>query len=149
MPERDCGGRRHGAERPTAPFRLDYVKLGVDEDGDEFGTSVARADPGRVQNIARPKGPKWLQPFDVACKHALGQFGQDMPTGKEGGQTRAVELRHVKAKFCSMYVTGDTDPNKAQQTSERTWRRAIEGCQSACPVTPSRRDRTGANGFTS
>jgi hypothetical protein len=50
---------RDAEQGPIAPFRLDYVKLGVDEDGEEFGTLVVRADPERgQQDIAGNQAPK-------------------------------------------------------------------------------------------
>jgi hypothetical protein len=125
---------RDAEQGPVAPFRLDYVKLGVDEDGEEFGTLVVRADPERSQfSPTRKKGPKWVHYFDSACKLALGQHSEDVQIGNDGRRLRAVELQHVKGKFCSMYVTGESDPKKAQQTRERTWRRAIKGMPERLP----------------
>jgi AAA domain/RepB DNA-primase from phage plasmid/Primase C terminal 1 (PriCT-1) len=125
---------RDAEQGPVAPFRLDYVKLGTDEDGEEFGTCVVRADPEREQQtVARLKGPKWVTVLDGACKQAAGQFGQDVQTGKEGRKIRTVELRHVKAKFCAMYVTGDDDPRKAKQACEKAWQRAILGMPERLP----------------
>jgi AAA domain/Primase C terminal 1 (PriCT-1) len=125
---------RDAEQGPVAPIRLDYVKLGVDEDGDEFGTLVVRADPERSQyDLTRKKGLKWLQFFDSACKQALGRLSEDVPMGNQGRVIRAVELKHVRAEFCSVYVTGDDDQKKAEQTRERAWRRALEGMAERLP----------------
>jgi AAA domain/Primase C terminal 1 (PriCT-1) len=126
---------RDAEQGPLAPFRLDYVKLGVDEDGDEFGTLVVRADPERPQyDPARKRGPKWLPPFDAACMQALGQLSEDVPIGSQGRGIRAVDLKHVRAKFWSIYVTGDDDPKKAEQTREKAWQRALKGMQEHLPT---------------
>jgi len=117
---------RDAEQGPVAPFRLDYVKLGIDADGDEFGTRVVRADPERGQkDVARSKAPKGVLVFDSACKKALGEHSEEIQIQKEGPKIRAVELGHVKAEFCRKYVTGETDPKRAMQTSHRAWRRVL------------------------
>jgi AAA domain/Primase C terminal 1 (PriCT-1)/RepB DNA-primase from phage plasmid len=123
---------RDAEQGPIAPFRLDYVKLGIDEDGEEFGTLVVRDDPERgQQNGARRKASKLVPVFDGACKQALGSHSEDVQIG--GLNVRAVELKHVKTKFCAAYVTGDDDPKKAKQRSEKAWQRALEKMQSELP----------------
>ena len=57
--------------------------------------------------------------WNGACKQALGERAEDVQIGKDGRKVRAVELKHVKAKFCATYVTGDDDLKKAKQTSEK------------------------------
>jgi hypothetical protein len=122
---------RDGEQGPIAAFRLDYVKLGIDEDGEEFGTLVVWADPERrLQDAARCKGPKWVPVFDGACKQALGN-SEDVQIG--GRKVRAVELKHVRANFCAAYVTGDDDPKKAKQRSDKAWQRALEGMANQLP----------------
>jgi hypothetical protein len=44
-----------------------------------------------------------------------------------------VELRHVRANFCGIYVTGDEDLKKARQASEKAWRRALEKVPNQLP----------------
>jgi hypothetical protein len=52
----------------------DRSKLGVDEDGDEFGTLAVRADPERgQQDVARDGAPKRVLVFHSACTKALGE----------------------------------------------------------------------------
>jgi hypothetical protein len=118
---------RDGEQGPVAPFRLDYVKLGVDEDGDEFGTRVVRADPERgQQDVAGNQAPKGIRIFDSAARKALGEHSEDVQLYKDSPKGRAVELRHVRAEFCRLYVTGETDSKLAAGTSERAWRRVLE-----------------------
>jgi hypothetical protein len=70
---------RDAEQGPIAPFRLDYVKLGVDKDGEEFGTCVVRDDPERTKNVARNQAaPKWVPVFDIACKRALSEHGEEL-----------------------------------------------------------------------
>jgi AAA domain/RepB DNA-primase from phage plasmid/Primase C terminal 1 (PriCT-1) len=122
---------RDAEQGPIAPFRLDYVKLGIDGDGEEFGSCVVREDPERPKNVPRSQVPKWVPAFDMACKRALLEHSEELTT--VGGKVRAVELRHVRANFCGTYVTGDEDLKKARQASERAWRRALEKIPNQLP----------------
>ena len=110
---------RDAEQGPIAPFRLDYVKLGIDKDGEEFGSCVVLEDPERPKNVPRNQVPKWVPIFDTACKRALSEHGQELIV--DSGKVRAVELRHVRANFCGTYVTGDEVLKRAKQTSEKAW----------------------------
>ena len=125
---------RDGEQGQIAPFRLEWVKLGTDEDGEEFGSLVVRADAERgQQDAARNKASKGIQVFDSACRVALGKHSEDVQLSKDGPKTRAVELKHVRAVFCSTYVTGDDDDKKAAQTSGKAWQRALEKAPKELP----------------
>jgi hypothetical protein len=115
---------RDGDQGPLAPFMLEWVKLGTDEDGEEFGSSIVKIDIERTPS-ARSTLPKGIRIFDDACKIALGIYSEDVQLRKNGPSIRAVDLKHAKAKFCEMYVTGEDNPKKAKQTSERAWRRVL------------------------
>jgi hypothetical protein len=110
-----------------AAFVLEWVKLGVDADGEEFGTCIVKLDLQRsAQILPRSKAPKRVQVFDQASRIALGENGEEVHLTKGGPKIRAVELKHVKAKFCSMYVTGEVEPNKADEAIGRAWRRVLQ-----------------------
>jgi RecA-family ATPase len=118
---------RDEEQGPVAAFLLERVKLGIDADGEEFGTCIVKPDLQRVtQALARSKAPKRVQVFDHACRIALGENSEDVQLRKDSPRMQAVELKHVKAKFQSMYVTGEVDQKKAEETSRRAWRRVLE-----------------------
>jgi hypothetical protein len=116
---------RDGEQGPVAPFILEWVKLGEDEDGEVFGTCVVRRDTERVLGPGS-KVPKGLQALEIACRTAVGKNGEDVQLQNDGARIRAVELKHVKAIFCEVYVTGEGDPKKAIAARDRAWRRALQ-----------------------
>lgn len=132
---------RDAEQGPIAPFRLDYVKLGIDKDGEEFGSCVVLEDPERPKNVPRNQVPKWVPIFDTACKRALSEHGQELIV--DSGKVRAVELRHVRANFCGTYVTGDEVLKRAKQTSEKAWRRALEKMPNQLPCYATARGGDG------
>jgi hypothetical protein len=118
---------RDAEQGQITPFILEWVKLGADDEGDDFGSCIVKADPERLcQNVARNKAPKSIQAFDAACRMALGESSVDIQLKKSGSQTRAVELKHVKAKFRTLYVTGSGDPKKATGAADKAFLRALE-----------------------
>jgi hypothetical protein len=112
---------RDGEQGPIGPFSLEWVKLGVDDDGEDFGSCIINPDPrpGPTQGT----GPKGLTTFEDACRIALSAHGEILQRGRV--QIRAVELKHVKAQFSALYVTGADDSKKAA-TINRAWRRALD-----------------------
>jgi hypothetical protein len=117
---------RDGELRALAPFILEWVKLGVDDDGDDFGTCIVKLDPTRQLQATASAKPKGVATCDDACRIALGAYGQDIQLRKDGPVIRAAELKHVKAKFCEMYVTGEGDPQKAARAKDRAYRRVLD-----------------------
>jgi hypothetical protein len=114
---------RDGEQGPIAPFILEWVKLGVDDDGEDFGSCIVKPDPEPRPGPTRSTTSKGMTAFEDACRIALSAYGEILQRGSV--QIRAVELKHVKAQFTALYVTGADDPKKAE-TINRAWRRALE-----------------------
>jgi hypothetical protein len=115
---------RDAEQGPIAPFVLEWVKLGVDDDGEDFGSCIIKLDLEPRLDFARSTGSKGMRAFEDACRIALSAHGEVLQKGSV--QIRAVELKHVKAQFSALYVTGTDDPKKAKETTDRAWRRALE-----------------------
>jgi hypothetical protein len=126
---------RDAEQGPIAPFRLEYVKLGSDEDGEEFGTCVVRDDPERGrQDLVRANVEKGAQVFGDACRASLG-LNEDVQLRKDGPKIRGVDLKHVRGKFFQMYVTGEGDEAKQQAATKRAWNRALKKVPSEYAIT--------------
>jgi hypothetical protein len=117
---------RDGEQGPIAPFLLEPVKLGVDEDGEDFGTCIVKADPERErQDLVRPNVEKGVQVFGDAYRASLGD-SEDVLLRKDGPKIRAIELKHIRAKFFATYVTGEGDDKKRQAATRRAWSRVLK-----------------------
>jgi AAA domain/Primase C terminal 1 (PriCT-1)/RepB DNA-primase from phage plasmid len=117
---------RDAEQGPIASFILEKVKLRVDEDGEEFESCIVRADPAKQGRPLRDKAPKGIRTLDDACRMALGEHSEDVQLRKGGPKIPAVELKHVRAKFCELYVTGKAEPKNATAARDRAWLRALE-----------------------
>jgi hypothetical protein len=120
---------RDAEQGPIAPFILEWVKLGVDDDGEDFGSCIIKLDlqprPPPTQGKGSKGSSRGMRAFDNACRIALSTHGEFRYRGKDGAEFRIVELKHVKAQFGALYVTGEDDTKKAE-TINRAWRRALE-----------------------
>jgi AAA domain len=125
---------RDAEQGPIASFILEKVKLGVDEDGEEFGSCTVKADPAQQRRPLRANAPKGIQTLDAACRMALGERCEDVQLRKGGPTIRAVELKHVRAKFCELYVTGKAEPKNATAARDRAWLRALEKPPEDCAI---------------
>jgi RecA-family ATPase len=98
---------RDAEQGPIAPFILEWVKLGVDDDGEDFGSCIIKLDLEPRPAPARSKRPsKGDTVFDDACQTALRAHGEFRHRRKDGAEFRVVELKHVKAEFRALYGTG-------------------------------------------
>ena len=118
---------RDGEQGPIAPFILEWVKLGVDKDGEDFGTCIVKADPERgLKDLVPGKAEKGLQAFEDACRFALGEKSEEVQLRTGDPKIRAVDIGHVRTKFFQRYVTGEGDTIKAQGAARRAWTRALK-----------------------
>ena len=117
---------RDAEQGAIAPFVLEHVRLGVDEDGETLNSCVVRYNPlGPVRRL-HVKVSKGIRALDNACRIALGNHARDVQLRKGDAAIRAVELADVKREFLSLYVTGRTEPKKAAVASQRAWLRALD-----------------------
>lgn len=118
---------RVGEEGPIAPFELQYVRVGDDEDGDPIGTcivvpgqpselaiSVARAPKENPDNLA-------VTAFKKAFNDAMVAFGEDRSVQGDGPLVRMVKLSHVRDAFDRFYVA-DVSDEKGRASAVRTAR---------------------------
>ena len=104
------------------------MKLGMDDDGDEFGSMVVRPEFGRQWQTGA-KAPKSNLDFDAAFQQAISEHGEPLPM--DGVTLRRVDLKHVRAAFEASRVTGEPDPKKAARAAAKAWQRLIKnlpGC---------------------
>jgi hypothetical protein len=117
---------RDAEQGALAPFILERVRLGTDDDGEPLDTCVVRYNPLGPVRRTRTNVPKGIRALDDACKIALGKYAQDIQLRKGAALIRAVELGCVKKEFFSLYVTGEAEREKANKATGRAWRRALE-----------------------
>jgi hypothetical protein len=136
---------RDAEQGPIAPFILEWVKLGVDEDGEDFGTMIVKPDPERkLQDLRRGTSDKGAQAFESACRTALEEGSEDVQLRAGGSKVRAVDLDKIRARFFETYVTGAGDGKQQHAATKRAWSRILNIKSRA--NTPLGKGRIVANG---
>jgi hypothetical protein len=116
---------RDYAQGPIAPYTLEVVKVGVDEDGDEETSCIIKIDtqpqlPPAKKDTTSP-GHKF---FMKVARHAYRVHPDFLILA--GVKHHAVELKHVRERYLQEYVT-DGKPKAAQKAWERGLRALPEG----------------------
>jgi hypothetical protein len=113
---------RDAEQGPIAPFILEWVRLGEDDDGEDFGSCIIKPDLEPRPAPARSKRrSKAATNFDNASQAALRVHGEFRRRGKDGAEFRVVELKHVKAEFRVLYGTG-----VKAGTIDKAWGRVLK-----------------------
>jgi hypothetical protein len=121
---------RDGIEGPIAPFALTYAQLGVDHDGDPFGTCIVEPKLGEAAaplSACKPhREPGSSRTFRAAFTEALDASGQTIHVRNDGPTVRAVNIANVKAQFAQRHATGETDPTKRADAQRKAFCRAMD-----------------------
>jgi AAA domain len=120
---------RDGLEGPIAAFSLKTHELGLDEDGDPFGSLVVI--PGEDgPSVARSKRPKSENRSVLALREAVTEatdaVGKDIRVRSDGPVVRAVDVQDVRPEFYRRYITAEDDPKKAADARQKAFRRLLD-----------------------
>ncbi len=121
---------RDGAEGPIAPFTLPWVQLGVDEDGELFGSCVVAPVLGRssISERTAPVGKvnRAVRTFRDAFGEVIDTNGVEIVVMGNGPRVRAARVQDVRAQFDRRYATGETESGQRSEAARKAFKRALE-----------------------
>jgi hypothetical protein len=121
---------RTGVEGPIAPFELEFVSLGRDEDGEEFGACFVKPDLNNPQKVAarikRRELPRGQRALKAAIDEALGAYSEQVRVMGDGPLVTAVRLGRVREAFSRFYVIDEDHPRKKADALRQAFKRALE-----------------------
>jgi hypothetical protein len=130
---------RDGIEGPIAPFDLKFTALGLDDDGEPFGSCVVEPQLDKMllpqangSKIVRE--PRTLRVFREAFTEAIDGLGQPIRVHGDGPEVRAVRIDHLRAQFDRRYATGETDTAKRDDATRKAFRRTLERVAAQFPT---------------
>ena len=122
-------------EGPISPFTLQFVVLGIDEDGEEFGSCYVEPQLGRASTIATTKKVKReaqsLVQFRLAFVETRKKGGGEILRRQNGGEVCAVRLSDVRSEFSRAYPTDETDSDKRRDAVKKAFRRGLKAAVAA------------------
>ena len=115
---------RTGEEGPISGFDLIWVRLGRDEDGDEYGSCFVAANstaPPRREN----KEPASATTLRAAFSAVLASHAVDQPqlTGRLDG--RAVSVRNLREEFSKRYAPQNNDAKRRADAARKAFPNAL------------------------
>lgn len=113
---------RVSQEGPIAPFKLQFVELGIDEDGEPFGSCYVvpeLADSGAKRTQAG-KLSRATRTYIDACNVVLGDRGERTRPFLDGPEINAVDRDLVRAEFYARWpADGDTEAKRQEARRKR------------------------------
>jgi hypothetical protein len=126
-----CSKARDGEQGPLSPFDLEFVELGIDSDGEIYGSCcVVPADGKSRFNDLKTlnKGAKAIQD---AISEVMDGRGQIITPRAGMDQVRAVRVIDVRGEFDRRYVVDEVDPIKAADAKRKAFKRALNHLSAA------------------
>jgi hypothetical protein len=114
-----------GVQGPLSPFDLKFVKLGLDQYGEDYGSCCVVPIEGasRFDNTTVNKGGRALRDAFNECLD--GRSKMIVPrAGME--PVKAVKVTDLRGEFDRRYITGESDPAKSVDAKRKAFKRALD-----------------------
>jgi len=121
-----CTKARDGEQGPISPFDLEFIELGLKDDGEIYGSCCVVPKAGQSRLEKGPAPTKSQRTIMAAIDEALDSCGKVITPRAGMPQVRAVKVTDVRAEFDRRYVVPDSDPTKASAAKRMAFKRALD-----------------------
>ena len=116
---------RDGPEGPISGYSLEYIELGLDEDGEPFkAPAITLTDVITVKAKKNSVTPD-ERLFDDAFSEAAISHGKEIQVDGDGPKVMAVAQRHIRQEFYKRRSTGEDDKDKRKAASKKAFQRLL------------------------
>jgi AAA domain len=123
-----CAKARDGEQGPISPFDLEFVPLGLKDDGTIYGSCCVVPKEGEKSRFDK----KTTQhKSEVAILRAINEAldngrAQNITPRAGMPEVKAAKVSDVRAEFDRFYVVDETDPTKVADAKRKAFRRALD-----------------------
>jgi hypothetical protein len=121
-----CTKARDGEQGPISPFVLEFIELGLKDDGEIYGSCCVVPREGVSRFEKGPAPSKGQRTIMAAIDEALDSCGKYITPRAGMPEVRAVKVSDVRAEFDRRYVVPDSDPVKASAAKRMAFKRALD-----------------------
>jgi hypothetical protein len=121
-----CTKARDGEQGPLSPFELKFIKLGVDADGDDYGSCCVLPTEGNSRFDKAAKLSKSARAIQDAIAEVLDGCGKIITVRPGMASVAAVKVTDVRAEFDRRYVVDEADRAKATHAKRMAFKRALD-----------------------
>jgi hypothetical protein len=121
-----CAKARDGEQGPLSPFELEWVGLGVDDDGEAYGSCAVIPSEGASRFDKSAVMSKGQRSILDAINEVMDGRSESITPRAGMAPVRAVRVSDVREEFDRRYVTAETDPVKAANAKRMAFKRALD-----------------------
>jgi hypothetical protein len=121
-----CTKARDGEQGPISPFELEFIALGLKDDGEIYGSCCVVPKEGATRFGKEAAPNKGQKAIGDAIDEALDCHGKIITPRAGMPEVRAVKVSDVRAEFDRRYVVPDADPVKASDAKRMAFKRALD-----------------------
>ena len=121
-----CSKARDGEQGPISPFDLEFVELGIDTDGDIYGSCCITPTTGASRFNKTAAVPKGQRAILEAINEALDARGKVITPRAGMVAVKAAKTTDVRQEFDRRYVVAEADPAKAANAKRMAFKRALD-----------------------
>jgi len=121
-----CTKARDGEQGPISPFDLEFIGLGLKDDGEIYGSCCVVPKAGQSRFEKGPAPTKGQRAIMAAIDEALDSCRKLITPRAGMPEVRAVKVSDVRAEFDRRYVVPDSDPAKASAAKRMAFKRALD-----------------------
>jgi hypothetical protein len=119
-----CSKARDGEQGSISPFELSFVELGIDEDGEGYGSCCVVPIKGASRFEKSARVPKGVRAIQEAINEVLIGLGRMIVPRAGMPSVRAAKVSDVRTEFDRRYVVAD--PVKAGDAKRMAFKRALD-----------------------
>jgi AAA domain len=118
---------RDGEQGPLSPFRLEFVRLGLDADREPYGSCCVIPEEGNTRfDKTAGRGSKGQRAIQDAISEALDGRGEMICPRADMAPVRAAKVTDIRQEFDRKYVVDEADPIKAANSKRMAFKRALD-----------------------
>lgn len=121
-----CSKARDGEQGSISPFELRFVELGIDEDGEGYGSCCVVPMEGASRFEKSARVPKGVRAIQEAIDEVLSGLDRMIVPRAGMPSVRAAKVSDVRTEFDRRYVVADADPVKAGDAKRMAFKRALD-----------------------
>jgi AAA domain/Primase C terminal 2 (PriCT-2) len=121
-----CTKARDGEQGPIAPFALEFVELGLDADGEVYGSCCVIPADGQSRFDKPPGQTKGQRAIRDAIAEAIDGCGKTIVPRAGMAPVKAAKVTDVREEFDRRYVVDESDPIKVAAAKRMAFKRALD-----------------------
>lgn len=126
-----CAKARDGEQGPISAFELEFLELGLDPDGDSYGSCCVVPTEGNSRFDKSARLSKSQRTIQDAINEAIDTRGQVITPRAGMAAVKAVKVTDVREEFDRRYAVDEADPIKAANTKRMAFKRALDRLSSS------------------